>query len=92
MKRRVLLLLLILLSFAANAQYQTNASQWGNDVYSNPIFVGDYPDPSILRDGNEYYKVHSSFEYSPGLLIWRSNDLINWTPIGHALHTYVGSV
>lgn len=34
-------------------------------TYSNPIFPGDYPDPSILRDGEDFYMVHSSFEYYP---------------------------
>jgi xylan 1,4-beta-xylosidase len=60
--------------------------------YLNPIFAGDYPDPSILRDGDNYYIVHSSFEYYPGLLIWHSKDLINWTPVANALYKYVGSV
>jgi len=58
----------------------------------NPIFAGDYPDPSLLRDGKDYYIVHSSFEYYPGLLIWQSKDLINWTPVTSALHKYIGSV
>lgn len=62
------------------------------DSYTNPIFPGDYPDPSILRDGEDFYMVHSSFEYYPGLLIWHSTDLINWTPVTHALQKYVGSV
>jgi len=60
--------------------------------YLNPVFSGDYPDPSILREGADYYVVHSSFEYYPGLLIWHSRDLINWTPTANALHKYVGSV
>jgi xylan 1,4-beta-xylosidase len=61
-------------------------------TYQNPIFAGDYPDPSILRDGDDYYIVHSSFEYYPGLLIWHSKNLINWEPVTHALQQYVGSV
>jgi xylan 1,4-beta-xylosidase len=60
--------------------------------FTNPIFPGDYPDPSILRDGDDYYIVHSSFEYYPGLTIWHSKDLINWMPVANALHQYVGSV
>jgi len=56
------------------------------------IFRGDYPDPSILRDGNTYYIVHSSFNYFPGLLIWRSNDLRNWTPVTHTLNKNIGCV
>jgi beta-xylosidase len=60
--------------------------------YTNPILAGDYPDPSILRVGNVYYMTHSSFTYTPGLLIWRSQDLVNWIPVTHALKKYVGNV
>ena len=60
--------------------------------FKNPILGGDYPDPSVLRVGNDYYMTHSSFEYYPGLLVWHSTDLIHWERIGFALHEYVGSV
>jgi len=80
------------MAFLVNAQYQTTPNKKGNGYYTNPIFSGDYPDPSILRDGDNYYMVHSSFEYYPGLLIWHSKDLINWKPVTHALHKNVGSV
>jgi len=93
MKRKsILLALLIPLSLFVNAQYQTAPNPKGDDFYLNPIFAGDNPDPSILRDGDTYYMVHSSFEYYPGLLIWESKDLINWAPVANALHKYVGSV
>ncbi len=92
MKNKLQFLFFLLISFTANAQYQTEMTNKGAEYYLNPIFAGDYPDPSILRDGNDYYMVHSSFEYYPGLLIWHSNDLINWTPVANALHKYVGSV
>ncbi|MDT0510098.1 family 43 glycosylhydrolase [Novosphingobium sp. MMS21-SN21R] len=64
----------------------------GNGTYLNPVLAGDHPDPSVLHDGDQYYKVSSSFEYYPGLLIWQSADLVNWTPIGPALQRPVGSV
>jgi xylan 1,4-beta-xylosidase len=92
MKKAIIITLLVKLCFSVNAQYQTNTNEKGNEYYLNPIFAGDYPDPSILRDGSDYYIVHSSFEYYPGLLIWHSKDLINWTPVTNALHKYVGSV
>jgi xylan 1,4-beta-xylosidase len=60
--------------------------------YQNPILAGDYADPSILRDGEDYYMVHSSFFFYPGLLIWHSKNLINWEPVTHALHKNLGSV
>ena len=56
------------------------------------IFPGDYPDPSIVRDGNDFYMTHSSFTYFPALLVWHSTDLVHWEPISCALKTYLGSV
>ncbi|RYE27398.1 MAG: beta-xylosidase [Sphingobacteriaceae bacterium] len=92
-KRSILLIILIFqLSLYVQAQLQTTPNNKGAGYYLNPIFAGDYPDPSILRDGEDYYIVHSSFDYYPGLLIWHSKDLINWTPVTSALHKYVGSV
>lgn len=49
--------------------------------YPKVILPGDYPDPTILRDGKDYYMTHSPFSYKPGFLIWHSQDLINWEPI-----------
>ena len=93
---KILLIFLILSTSLSIAQVKKSAnkagsvSKTGNEP--NLIFPGDYPDPSILRDGDDYYIVHSSFTYYPGLLIWHSKDLINWTPVTHALHKYIGSV
>ena len=61
-------------------------------TYTNPILGGDYPDPSIVRDGDDYYMTHSSFDYNPGLVVWHSTDLVHWEPISCALKTYLGSV
>ncbi|MCR5352192.1 MAG: family 43 glycosylhydrolase [Bacteroidales bacterium] len=49
------------------------------------IFPGDYPDPTILRDGKDFYMTHSSFTYFPGLLIWHSTDLLHWEPVVRAV-------
>jgi len=64
----------------------------GNGFYLNPILAGDRPDPSVLKVGKDFYLVNSSFENTPGLMIWHSLDLVNWEPIGPALQKYVGSV
>ena len=63
----------------------------GNGQFLNPILSGDYPDPSVLKDGDDYYMTHSSFDSAPGLLIWHSRDLVNWQPIGPALATPLGT-
>ncbi|MBR7168824.1 MAG: family 43 glycosylhydrolase [Alistipes sp.] len=61
-------------------------------TYQNPILGGDYPDPTILREGNDYYMTHSAFDYQPGLTVFHSTDLVNWEPISFALKTYLGSI
>jgi len=55
-----------------------------NEFY-NPILQGCYPDPAITRKGDDYYLVCSSFAMFPGVPIFHSNDLVNWTQIGHVL-------
>ena len=59
---------------------------------ARPLLLGDWPDPTILKDGDDYYMTHSSFGFSPGLLIWHSKDLKAWSPIGSALADPPGSV
>jgi xylan 1,4-beta-xylosidase len=62
------------------------------DFYSNPVLGGDYPDPSVIRTGNDYYLTNSSFNYYPGLLVWHSTDLMHWERVSFALNKNVGSV
>ncbi|MDP9152113.1 MAG: glycoside hydrolase 43 family protein, partial [Myxococcota bacterium] len=57
----------------------------GDGTYRNPIVLADYSDPDVIRAGNEFYLVASSFTNTPGLPILRSGDLVNWTLVGHAL-------
>ena len=61
-------------------------------TYTNPILAGDYPDPTIMRDGEDYYMTHSAFDYVPGLVVFHSRDLVHWEPISSALNTFLGSV
>lgn len=63
----------ILLTTASNAQLR------------NPIIEGFHPDPSVCRVDSDYYLVNSSFQYFPGVPIYHSRDLVNWTQIGNVL-------
>ena len=68
----------------------TGADEWfaaAADAGSmpNPVLAGFYPDPSIVRAGDAYYLVNSSFAWFPGVPVFRSTDLVNWTQIGHVL-------
>ncbi len=60
--------------------------------FLNPVIKGYYSDPSILRDGEDYYSIMSSHPYYPGMTIWHSRDLVNWTPLCPTLNTYMGSI
>ena len=53
--------------------------------YRNPILPGFHPDPSICRVGDTYYLVTSTFEFFPGLPVYKSKNLTDWTCIGHAI-------
>ncbi len=56
-----------------------------NGYYLNPILDGDYPDPAVMRDGDVFYLCVSTGPYFPGLTIFYSTDLVNWTTLCHPL-------
>lgn len=64
----------------------------GDGRFLNPLFAGDHPDPTILKDGADYYMTFSTFDSYPGLVIWHSRDMLNWAPVTAALSTNLGSV
>lgn len=64
----------------------------GDGRYVNPVLAGDRPDPNVLKDGDDYYATFSSFQYYPGIPIWHSRDLVNWTQLTTALRTNIGAV
>lgn len=53
-----------------------------SDCYRNPVMRGFRPDPSILRHGEYYYIINSSFAMLPALPISRSKDLVHWEDVG----------
>ncbi len=55
------------------------------DTYHNPIRTGMYPDPSVIRVGEDYYMANSTFIFFPCIPISHSRDLIHWDIIGHAI-------
>lgn len=53
--------------------------------YKNPVLPGFFPDPSICKAGDDFYMINSSFGYFPGVPIFQSKNLVNWTQIGYVL-------
>ena len=52
---------------------------------SNPVLDADWSDPDVIRAGDRYVMVASSFSRVPGLPVLVSNDLVTWTIASHAL-------
>jgi len=91
MKRTVVYILLLSVMGSSRAQELTYASKaWisdnGNGTFKNPVIHADYSDPDVIRVGDDYYLVSSSFDAVPGLPILHSKDLVNWSLVGHALN------
>jgi beta-xylosidase len=62
--------------FAGGAAAQSRA------VYTNPALAGDYPDPSVIRVGQDYWATATSSEWAPEFPILHSRDLVNWRVVG----------
>ncbi|MGM0123971.1 xylan 1,4-beta-xylosidase [Enterococcus sp. AZ194] len=54
-------------------------------MITNPILPGFHPDASIVQVGDEYYLATSTFEWLPGVEIYHSKDLVNWTVVAQPL-------
>ncbi len=67
---------LVLLSLTWQTFGQKNAT------YTNPVQVGDYPDPSVIRVGKDFYATATSSEWGPEFPILHSRDLVNWNIVG----------
>jgi xylan 1,4-beta-xylosidase len=51
--------------------------------YRNPVLAGDYPDPSVIRVGDEYWATATTSEWAPLFPLLRSRDLVNWDHVGN---------
>jgi beta-xylosidase len=63
-------------------------SRWGDQgdgTYRNPVLPSDYSDLDCIRVGSDYYAISSTFQYSPGVVILHSKDLVNWRILGHVI-------
>jgi len=65
-----------------------NKGPWGDQgdgAYVNPVIPGDYSDIDAIRVENDYYAISSTLQFSPGMVILHSRDLVNWRILGHAV-------
>ena len=76
-------LLLLIFAVAIGAAAQKNVKVAAKTTtYNNPVIAGDYPDPSVIRVGADYYATATSSEWSPEFQILHSRDLVNWNIVG----------
>ncbi len=78
--------------FAAKQSIEKHAGDQGDGTYLNPIVGGNHPDAGAIRVGNDFYITHTSFSYTPGLVIMTSQDLVNWRIAGSALNRFYGEI
>jgi len=78
-RKRNVTLVVICLMLATFAHAQAPAAQ---PSYSNPVIAGDYPDPSIIRTGDDYWATATGSEWAPVYPILHSHDLVNWKLVG----------
>lgn len=76
----LLSLLSLFITFSISAQWTADL---GNGNYRNPIIHADYSDPDVIRVGDDYWMVASSFTCMPGIPILHSKDLVNWEIVNH---------
>ncbi|CAN5398302.1 hypothetical protein BH10PLA1_BH10PLA1_01270 [soil metagenome] len=78
---------------ASSASGQTKPSNWEwpswgdqkDGTYHNPVLPADYSDLDCIRVGSDYYAISSTFQYSPGVVILHSKDLVSWNIVGHVV-------
>jgi xylan 1,4-beta-xylosidase len=51
-------------------------------AYENPVLQGDFPDPSVIRVGREYWATATTSQWAPIFPLLHSTDLVNWRRVG----------
>lgn len=67
------------------AKAQVWRADQGDGSYRNPILFADYPDPDIIRVGDTFYFVSTTFVNAPAVTILQSRDLVNWRLTTHVV-------
>jgi len=88
MRRFALLIALPLATaIAAAGAGQTQTASKAAASYSNPVLAGDYPDPSVIRVGRDYWATATTSQWAPIFPLLHSTDLVNWESRGAVFQT-----
>ena len=52
-------------------------------LYTNPVIAGDFPDPTVIRVGQDYWAAATTGTWAPHFPILHSRDLVNWRAVGY---------
>jgi beta-xylosidase len=88
MKSRLKVLSILLMSASLALADVGNRGRWGDrgdGTFLNPILPADYSDIDAIRVGADYYAISSTLQYSPGMAVLHSKDLVNWRIFGHVV-------
>jgi beta-xylosidase len=75
----------VLLATAGIGGAQVWRADQGDGTFRNPVLFADYPDPDIIRVGQNFYFASTTFANVPGITILHSRDLVNWRIASHVL-------
>ena len=67
---------------------QSSTGKWGdqgNGTFLNPVLPADFSDLDAIRVGDDFYAISSTMQYSPGMAVLHSNDLVSWQILGHVV-------
>lgn len=63
-------------------------AKWGdqsNGTFQNPVLPSDFSDLDAIRVGDDFYAISSTMQFSPGMAVLHSKDLVNWEVISHVV-------
>jgi xylan 1,4-beta-xylosidase len=80
--KRVVLIRVALVALCLLASTHAADAQRRRATYANPVEAGDFPDPSVIRVGRDYWASATTSEWAPEFPILHSRDLVNWEVVG----------
>jgi len=88
--KKILLIILVVnyICMLASGSIWGKWVNWGSQpdkTYFNPVLPADFSDIDCIRVRDDYYAISSTFQYSPGMVILHSKNLVDWSIIGHAV-------
>ena len=79
--------LLVLALTAALGAQQSGVRPAPVAPHANPVLPADYPDPSVIRVGRDYWATATTSQWAPIFPLLHSTDLVNWRHAGSVFQT-----